>query len=88
MELYGPHRLPEEARSWGAGILGHGSCGGSKGIPAQEACACDGACVFDHTVGQGKPWVHGGKQVGSDRTGWKFSFQKTKQTKLKKFFWL
>ena len=46
------------------------------------------ACVFDHTVGQGKPWVHGGKQVGSDRTGWKFSFQKNKQTKLKKFFWL
>ena len=28
------------------GILGHGSCSGSKGIPAQEACECNGACVF------------------------------------------
>ena len=25
----------------GAWILGHGSCSGSEGIPAQEACECN-----------------------------------------------
>ena len=74
MGPYGPHRLPEEARVE--------SCGGSEGIPAQEACKCNSACVFDHTVGKGKPWVHGGKKVGSDRTDWRFSFLKKKSLKI------
>ena len=60
------------------GILGHGSCSGSKGIPAQEACECNGACVFDHTVGKGKAWVHGGKKVGSDMTGWRLDQKSTR----------
>ena len=34
------------------------------------------------TVGKGKAWVHGGKKVGSDRTGWRFSFKKKKNLKI------
>ena len=39
--------------------------------------------MFDHPVGKGRAWVHGGKKVGSDRTGWRFSLKKKK---LKNFF--
>ena len=30
-------------------------------------------CVFDHTVGKGEPWVHGGEEVRGDRIGRRFS---------------